>query len=198
MRPTIPIGEIPSGGPPTADKEDMEMAKICAEFKWTTDDYMEVQKHFWKLTRQLRGYLSAIFSALITGILFQMFPDCLDELSELGRALAPPLLWMHFFLIYVVFLNLVREVGIRLALYTDALPKETLYYRLAEDAVEMSSPLVDSRIRWSHFHKWQETENLFILLSRQKHFIVPKRALKQGSLLRVRELLRDKIGREGI
>lgn len=174
------------------------MEKICAEFRWTNNDYIEVQRHFWKLTRQLRGYLSALFSALITGILFQMFPESLDELSQAGRTLAPPLVWFNFFLIYVLFLNIVREVGIQLALRTGVYPKETLYYQLGEAAVEMASPLVDSKVRWSMFYKWQETENLFILLSRQNHFIVPKRALRQESLAPVRELLRSKVGPEGI
>ena len=196
--PTISVREIPSGGPSTADKEDMKMEKICAEFRWTADDYIEVQKHFWKLSRQLRGYLSALFSLFMTAILFQMFPECLDELSEAGRTVIPPLVWLHFFVLYTLFLNLVREVGIRLALHLEAPPQETLYYQLGQHAIDMSSPLCDSRVKWSMFSKWQETENLFILLSRQNHFIIPKRTLHQESPALVRELLSSKVGPEGI
>ena len=104
---------------------------------WTANDYIEVQKHFWKLSRQLRVYLSALFSLFMTAILFQMFPECLDELSEAGRTVIPPLVWLHFFVLYTLFLNLVREVGIRLALHLEAPPQETLYYQLGQHTMNV-------------------------------------------------------------
>lgn len=174
------------------------MEKICAEFNWTVNDYTEAQSIFWRRTRPLQMYLSILFSAVLTALLFLLFPEIVRDRSEAELVMLPVLAWVSFFGLYILILNQTRRVAVRVSARRFAPVGESLYYVLDQNGLLMSSNLVDSKVKWPYFKTWGESENLFILVTSTLHYIVPKRAVESGAIDQVRELLCQNIGPEGL
>jgi len=159
------------------------------EFQLTKDDYYKASRSGWRRERDWRrpqffaGYcmIAVGFVLLVTQPAWNMW-------------VAPALLIAcgFFFLIHHV---LVGYRHLERSSRENEQASQPTTLRLSEEGVHYTTPLTSAEIKWGLFSSLKESRDLFLLYSGSTlRLIIPKRAIHEGQVAEVRQLLQAHVG----
>ncbi len=187
--PAVPLG-LPKPGLLRGLSNLLSMEKIHLEFQWSEADFRDVQWYAlrsrlftkrmvilfavvfaWSLTGQ--GDIASISWAGVAGI-------CL------GLALGFPVLWMV--------MRLTCWLTSKYSFKRARLSHLLVAYTLDSYGLEISTQHSDSKVKWSMFDSWGETDRLILFKAGLLYYGIPKSALSLESMSELKNLLTERIG----
>jgi hypothetical protein len=92
-----------------------------------------------------------------------------------------------------------RPIQIRVHFARNPRLKERYRLVFGDQDIHFTTPTVDSRLAWTHYHDVLESDRVFMLVfGKRLYTVIPKRAFKEAAeLSRFRDLAKRKIGSSG-
>lgn len=172
------------------------MEPINVEFEWKLSDYHEAQNIYSRRRRIFLRILRGLCMGLcIVGLLLVVSAATLYRVWDSPEAIRLTLTLVGL-LLFWVFTPKIQEFIQYRFFKLDRLEGKALSYRISENDIFMCGPDAESKVKWTHFNRWMEGPNLFVLLAGRLMYMVPKDRLgdRAGDL---RSLLTEKVGPQG-
>lgn len=171
---------------------------IRVEFEWSEAEFVEAQ---WKIYRaeHLRRAM-VVYVAIFVAVQYVEFSQDWARLAARppGTILAVLFGGALSLGLVALFFRLLRGWNYRSLFKRSGLSGVPCAYALDDGGIQISTPNSDGKLKWGLFERWYETPNVLLLRYGMLMYGIPKRALRAGDEERVKALLLDKVGPQGV
>lgn len=159
--------------------------EIDVDVRLTLADYLRA--NYWFLFKRFRRLFLILFLA---GVVYPILylTRAVDTTKDNPWGLFIP--WAILLL-----LLLTTFLGTRRNLKSNKALQGEMHYRLSRDGIETAGPLSSGQMGWAAMRDAFETRsNFLIFISNNLMYLIPKRCLQSGDVVRLRRLLSEMLG----